>query len=317
MIQQNLPQTHRAFAVFALHSERMAEIMEKIAIIDVGSNSHRLLAVQVDGDQVTELARGKITTRMLSGLQDGAFTREAIDKNIAAIAQLKAQAEQAGCTKFVAFATSAMRDAANRDQVIAEAAQIGVEMRVLSGDEEAEMAYAGVGAMGRTGIVDIGGGSTEILTGADGRVMGGGSAQMGAVRLTARCPEGTPRETLVREAKAALQPVYDRANCVPVDRWVGVGGTATTLAAMDLQLTAYDAAKIQDHKISREWVSRQLDALLAMSLEQRRHIPGLQPERADIICAGAAIMQAFFEISGAEAVYASDSDNLMGFLRTR
>lgn len=289
--------------------------MQKIGIIDVGSNSHRLLAVAIDGGSITELARGKITTRMLSGLQDGAFTREAIDKNIRAIAELKAQAEAAGCERFIAFATSAMRDAANRQQVIDEAAAIGVEMRVLSGDEEAEMAYAGAGATGRAGIVDIGGGSTEILTGKDGRVMGGGSAQMGAVRLTARCPEGTDRTELIDEAKRVLRDVYAMADRAPVDRWIGVGGTATTLAAMDLQLTAYDAAKIQDHPIRRAWVSALLDSLLAMSLEARRHIPGLQPERADIICAGAAIMMAFFELSGAETMYASDSDNLMGVAR--
>lgn len=290
--------------------------MKKIGIIDVGSNSHRLLAVAVDGENITELARGKITTRMLSGLKDCVFTREAIDKNIAAIALLKAQAEAAGCTKFIAFATSAMRDAENRQQVIDEAAAIGVEMRVLSGDEEAEMAYAGVGADGRTGIVDIGGGSTEILTGADGKVLGGGSAQMGAVRLTAKCPEGTPRETLIGEAKRVLKPVFDLADKVQVDKWIGVGGTATTLAAMDLQLTAYDAEKIRDHPITRKFVSCKLDEMLVMTLEQRRRIPGLQPERADIICAGAAIMMAFFELSGAQVVYASDSDNLMGYLRT-
>lgn len=291
-------------------------MMKKIGIIDVGSNSHRLLAVAVEDEAITELARGKITTRMLSGLKDGAFTREAIDKNIAAIAQLKTQAEAAGCTRFIAFATSAMRDARNRQQVIDEAAAIGVEMRVLSGDEEAEMAYAGVGADGKTGIVDIGGGSTEILTGADGKVLGGGSAQMGAVRLTAKCPEGTSREVLIAEAKAVLAPVFALADKVKVDRWVGVGGTATTLAAIDLQLTAYDAEKIQDHPITREFVSRKLDEMLAMTLEQRRRIPGLQPDRADIICAGAAIMMAFFELSGAETVYASDSDNLMGYLRS-
>lgn len=297
-------------------AERLAEMMKKIGIIDVGSNSHRLLAVALEGESITELARGKITTRMLSGLKDGAFTREAIDKNIAAIAQLKAQAAAVGCDRFMAFATSAMRDAENRQQVIDEAAAIGVEMRVLSGDEEAEMAYAGVGADGRIGIVDIGGGSTEILTGADGKVLGGGSAQMGAVRLTAKCPEGTPRERLIAEARQVLQPVFERADQVQVDRWVGVGGTATTLAAMDLQLTAYDAEKIQDHPITCGFVSRRLDEMLAMTLEQRRHIPGLQPERADIICAGAAIMMAFFELSGAETVYASDSDNLMGYLRS-
>lgn len=289
--------------------------MKQIGIIDVGSNSHRLLAVTVEGERFTELTRGKITTRMLSGLVDGAFTREAIDRNIQAIAQLKAQAEQAGCTQFIAFATSAMRDASNRQQVIDEAAAIGVEMRVLSGDEEAEMAYAGVNAMGRIGIVDIGGGSTEILTGADGKVMGGGSAQMGAVRLTAKCPEGTSRETLIAEAKKVLLPVYELADKVSVDKWIGVGGTATTLAAMELQLTAYDAEKIQGFAVTRQAVSARLNDMLAMTLEQRRHIVGLQPERADIICAGAAIMMAFFELSGAETVYASDSDNLTGFLR--
>jgi len=122
--------------------------MKKIGIIDVGSNSHRLLAVAVEGETITELARGKITTRMLSGLKDGAFTREAIDKNIEAIAQLKAQAEDAGCTRFIAFATSAMRDASNRQQVIDEVharygARSGRNIRMLTMDEADMVAAAG------------------------------------------------------------------------------------------------------------------------------------------------------------------------------
>lgn len=289
--------------------------MRKIGIIDVGSNSHRLLAVAIDGETITELTRGKITTRMLSGLKDGAFTPECILKNLQAILTLKEQAQQAGCTEFIAFATSATRDASNRQEIIDLCAQYGVEMRVLSGDEEAEMAYAGVNMPGRIGVIDIGGGSTELLTGADGRVMGGGSAQMGAVRLTAMCPEGTPREILVETAKRTLRPVYALADQIPVDKWVGVGGTATTLAAMNLRLTAYDAARIQGHIITRESVDRLLDELLAMSLEQRRNIPGLQPSRADIICAGVAILQAFFELSCAPFICASDADNLMAAAR--
>ena len=291
--------------------------MKRIGIIDVGSNSHRLLAVEAENGNITELTRCKVTTRMLSGLVDGAFTFDAIMKNIRAIAALKEKAEEVGCTEFFAFATSAMRDASNRQQVIDLAADMGVPMRVLSGDEEAEVAYAGVNQPGRVGIVDIGGGSTEILAGEDGHVKGGGSAQMGAVRLTARCPEGTSREALVAEARRVLQPVYERAAAASrPDKWVGVGGTATTLAAMELRLAAYDAAQIQDFCLTRERISARLDELLAMTLEERRNVPGLQPERADIICAGAAIMVAFFELSGAECVYASDSDNLMGALTT-
>lgn len=289
--------------------------MKRLGIIDVGSNSHRLLAVEVENGQVTELARGKITTRMLSGLKDGAFTPEAIRKNLDAIAELKAMGERVGATRFLAFATSAMRDASNRQAVIDAAAEIGVEMRVLSGEQEAELAYAGVGRAGRIGVIDIGGGSTEMLTGADGRVQGGGSAQMGAVRLTERLGEGTPRAALMAEAKRVLQPVYESAARISVERWIGVGGTVTTLAAMDLQMTEYDAARIQDHPVTRAGVGEALDRMLAMTLEQRRHIPGLQPQRADIICAGAAILLAFFELSGAEQVRASDSDNLMGYAR--
>lgn len=289
--------------------------MKRLGIIDVGSNSHRLLAVAVENGQVTELARGKITTRMLSGLKDGAFTPEAIRKNLDAIAELKAMGERAGATRFLAFATSAMRDASNRQAVIEAAAEIGVEMRVLSGEQEAELAYAGVGRAGRIGVLDIGGGSTEILTGADGRVQGGGSAQMGAVRLTERLGEGASREALIAEAKRVLRPVYESAARISVERWIGVGGTVTTLAAMDLQMTEYDAARIQDHPVTRAGVGEALDRMLAMTLEQRRHIPGLQPQRADIICAGAAILLAFFELSGAEQVLASDSDNLMGYAR--
>lgn len=289
--------------------------MKRLGIIDVGSNSHRLLAVVVENGQVTELARGKITTRMLSGLKDGAFTQEAIRKNLDAIAELKAMGERAGATRFLAFATSAMRDASNRQAVIDAAAEIGVEMRVLSGEQEAELAYAGVGRAGRIGVIDIGGGSTEMLTGADGRVQGGGSAQMGAVRLTERLGEGATRAALIAEAKRVLRPVYESAARIDVERWIGVGGTVTTLAAMDLQMTEYDAARIQDHPVTRAGVGEALDRMLAMTLEQRRHIPGLQPQRADIICAGAAILLAFFELSGAEQVLASDSDNLMGYAR--
>ncbi len=289
--------------------------MEKLGIIDVGSNSHRLLAVEIEEGRVAELARGKITTRMLSGLRDGAFTPEAIRKNLDAIAELKAIGEAAGATRFLAFATSAMRDASNRQTVIDEAAKIGVEMRVLSGEQEAELAYAGVGWPGRVGVLDIGGGSTEMLTGADGRVQGGGSAQMGAVRLTERFPAGASRQALIAAAKDVLRPVYDSAAKIPVESWVGVGGTVTTLAAMDLRLTEYDAARIQDHPVTRGGVGDWLDRMLDMPLERRRQIPGLQPQRADIICAGAAILMAFFELSGAERVLASDSDNLMGYAR--
>lgn len=289
--------------------------MARLGIIDVGSNSHRLLAVEMVDGRVTELTRGKITTRMLSGLKNGAFTPEAIRKNLDAIAELKAIGEGVGATRFLAFATSAMRDASNRQAVIDEAAKLGVEMRVLSGEQEAELAYAGVGRAGRVGVLDIGGGSTEMLTGADGRVRGGGSAQMGAVRLTERFPQGAAREALIAAAKDVLRPVYESAAKIPVEAWVGVGGTVTTLAAMDLQMTEYDAARIQDHPVARADVSDWLDRLLGMTLEQRRQIPGLQPQRADIICAGAAILLAFFELSGVAQVLASDSDNLMGFAR--
>lgn len=289
--------------------------MKRLGIIDVGSNSHRLLAVEVENGHVAELARGKITTRMLSGLKDGAFSPDAIRKNLDAIAELKAIGEKAGATRFLAFATSAMRDASNRQEVIDAAARIGVEMRVMSGEQEAELAYAGVNRPGRVGVLDIGGGSTEILTGADGEVQGGGSAQMGAVRLTAMLPEGASRESLIAAARAALAPVYAEAARISVDGWTGVGGTVTTLAAMDLRMTEYDPERIQDHPVRRDAVSRWLDAMLAMPLEDRRRIPGLQPQRADIICAGAAILLAFFELSGAEQVLASDSDNLMGYVR--
>lgn len=285
----------------------------RIGVFDVGSNSVRLLVAEKRGEQVFSVRKERITTRLLAGFAEGSLSPEAIGRTAKAIAQLAEIARQEGAEDLIGFGTSAMRDGENRDELIRLADRAGVRLRVLSGEEEADLAYAGAGGTGRFGVLDIGGGSTELLCGADGRVCASGSAQIGAVRLFEAAGPAADARTLIGMARSALLPVWERVRVSPADRWVGTGGTVTTLAAMRLGLSVYDPERIQNTPVTASGTRETLDGLLSMDLEARRRIPGLNPERADIIPCGAAILLAFFGLSGADAVYASDRDNLLGY----
>ena len=153
------------------------------AVLDVGSNSVRLLVGQWAQGRPVPLHTQKITTRLLSGMAGGLLSPASIRRTAQAIAQLADQARAMGAAQVEGFGTSAMRDGGNRDALIALARHAGVELRVLSGEEEAGLAYAGAAPQGRRGVVDIGGGSTELLAGKDGAPLAAYSARMGAVRL--------------------------------------------------------------------------------------------------------------------------------------
>ena len=289
---------------------------DRVAVLDIGSNSVRLLVAGRSGGQFFGVHTGRIVTRLLEGLKDGTLDPRSMERTLHAIKALSDEARALGVEEISGFGTSAMRDGHKNSRLLIDrAAEMGVTVRVLPGEEEAALAYLGAAPGGSAGVIDIGGGSTEFMTGRDGKVLAASSAQMGAVRLKEMSGE-TDRDKLLTTARAALEPSARAAlKFPPEDGWVAVGGTFTALAAMELRLTRYEADKVQDFKLTAEATHRWFTRLTGMSQAERLEIPGLIPERADIIPYGAAIAAACFDLIEVPTVTISDRDNLLGYLR--
>ena len=261
-----------------------------LGAIDVGSNSIRLMVARVADHKVEVLATRRITTRMILGVVDGYLTGEAIERNAQAIASLAGEAREKGAEEVLAFGTSAMRDAKNRGALI---------------ERTREMC----------GVIDIGGGSSEVLCGRDGQVRFAASAQMGAVRLMNRLAgDDSDPVRLIEAAREVVHPVVAPAKSLGERRWLGVGGTITTLAAMTWGVSKYTPDAIENCPITREGARAWLDRLCSLTVEQRKDIKGLPAHRADVIAFGAAILCAVMDEVGAQVVYATDHDNLEGML---
>lgn len=298
----------------------------RVAAIDVGSNSVRLMAAQVRGRAIDVLERQRRTTRLLSGIEGGLLTDDAIETTARAIADFACVARALRCQTIRAFGTSAMRDARNTDQLSDRCeALCGLRVELVSGEEEARLSYAGAvcaddARAGTVGVADIGGGSTELLCGRDGVVLTSISMRIGAVRLMGALDAAPWRERAsaaraLEAAESVVLPHAARIREAAAERWIGVGGTITALAAMTKQVPRYEPGAIEGFSLTRERVATWLDALFAMSPAERRAIPGLSANRADIIPAGCAILLAVMRLADIPALCASDHDNLEGFIR--
>ncbi|MGI5878381.1 MAG: Ppx/GppA family phosphatase [Christensenellales bacterium] len=300
----------------------------RAAAIDIGSNSVRLLLADVRPDSALQtLAKRIESTRISEGMGcSRCLSDEAMARTMGAVARFYRDAQEQGAERLYAFATAAVRDATNGGAFIAELGrQTGIALHVLSEQEEALVGFVGANAGGPCGVIDIGGGSTELVVG-EGRVPRASvSMRMGAVYLSERYPLGDIADPLGLEAMAQTAdsilhsdagPIRDALRGAPV-QWVGLGGTITSLAAMDLRMARYDRERIQGYALSRETVGRWRDRLARMGAAERTAIPGLAPERADIILAGVVILDAFLAHFGIDALRVSDRDNLEGYLLMR
>jgi exopolyphosphatase / guanosine-5'-triphosphate,3'-diphosphate pyrophosphatase len=276
----------------------------RVGAVDLGTNSTRLLVADVEDGVVRELARGLRITRLG---EDVDTRRKLLPVAVARVrnvlADYRRELESLGADRTLAVATSAVRDADNGEAFLAEVEwSYGFATRLLSGDEEAELTYRGVAA-GRgiepgTLIVDIGGGSTELIL-PSWHV----SLDVGCVRLTERFGEDADA---AGAAVATLLPDW------PVERAIGVAGTVTSLAALDLGLVDYDPERVHGHVLSSTAVDEQLHRLASLTLEQRRQLPGLEPDRAPVIVAGAAILREVLRRYDLDAIEASEHDLLHG-----
>jgi exopolyphosphatase / guanosine-5'-triphosphate,3'-diphosphate pyrophosphatase len=276
----------------------------RVGAVDLGTNSTRLLVADVEDGAVREVARGLAITRLGEGVDS---RRKLLPKAIARVrnvlADYRSQLESLGSERTLAVATSAVRDADNGEAFLGEVEwSYGFATQLLSGDEEAAFTYRGVTAGRRiepgTLIVDIGGGSTELIL-SDRHV----SLDVGCVRLTERFGE---------DADAAGASVATTLPDWPVESAIGVAGTVTSLAALDLGLVDYDPERVHGHVLGAPTVDEQLQCLAALTLEERRAVPGLEPERAPVIVAGAAILRAVLLRYGLGAIEASEHDLLYG-----
>ncbi|MBO8141140.1 MAG: hypothetical protein H0Z37_03025 [Firmicutes bacterium] len=307
---------------------------QRRAAIDIGTNSVRLLVADLapgaGGARLVPVLRDRRVTRLGQGLgRTGRLLPAAADRTAAAIGELAARARAGGAGGVVAAGTSALRDAADRDEFCRRIRrEHGLTVRVLTGREEAELTFLGAAfdvasfGGGSAVVVDIGGGSTELIRGSvQGGVSALASVDIGAVRLTESCfrtdpPGPADWERLEQAAGAGLAPAL--AQLGPLAEGGGVlvatGGTAATLAAMDQGLTAYDPDRIHGYRVSREALARWVQRLRRAPLEERRRWPGLEPDRADIILAGAFILLKIADGLGAPGIVVSDKGLLEGLL---
>lgn len=284
-------------------------------VIDIGTNSSRLLCADGFGENIFPRYKLIRTVRTGEGIHEtGLLADAAMERTIAA---LEEYAGIVGGAETWCFATSAVRDAKNRGVFVEKVkARTGLHVEVLSGEEEARCGATGVlGFSGNGGIVDIGGGSTEVAFSRQGTVTFRQSLNIGCVRALDIFGGGATYEPVLHWAADALRAARAPEGQDAVVH--AIGGTATTLAAVAQKLAEYDSAKINGFVLEQPAVEQMARQLFAMDLEQRRKITGLQPQRADIVAFGAAILAAFFEVFGYTSVLTSDRDNLEGFLMLR
>lgn len=301
----------------------------RVAAIDIGSNSTRLLIADVEDGDITEVTRRSIVTRLGDGVdRSGALNAAAIERTVAALKQYGAQIDEAGCERAGGVATSAVREAANGNDFAALiTTQLQMPFNVIDGDHEAELTFRGAasgGALessGRCLVVDIGGGSTEFIVGTSGHLEFHTSTRLGCVRHSERHLAGDPPttqqlEALLDEAKQIITDDVPAEFRAAIDRAIAVAGTPTSLASVDLALERFDPWKVHGHPITRPACERMLAELAAVPLSERREITGLHPDRAPTIVAGAAILLATMRAFALEEVSVSEHDLLYGLAFT-
>jgi exopolyphosphatase/guanosine-5'-triphosphate,3'-diphosphate pyrophosphatase len=297
----------------------------RVGAVDCGTNSIRLLVADVDGPVKTDVHREMRVVRLGQGVdRTGELAPEALERTRAALGDYAASCRELGVERVRMVATSATRDAANRDVFRAMVLEVlDVEPEVISGDEEAALSFDGATrtldpALGPFLVIDIGGGSTELVLGTT-EVEAGRSVDVGAVRLTERHLEGDPPSTAqVAAARADVEAALALVReVVPVERArtaVGVAGSATTVAALALRLPAYDAQRIHLTRIAGADVAAVSARLLAMTRAQRAALPVVHPGRVDVIGAGALVLAVLVERLELDEVLVSESDILDGIV---
>ena len=279
--------------------------MTRVAVVDLGTNSTRLLVADVEDGAVAEIDRRLAITRLGEDVDRRRLLLPAAVARVRnVLSDYRRTVEELGADRTLAIATSAVRDAENGEAFLGEIEwSYAFSTRLLSGDDEALMTFRGVAA-GRevpeaTLVIDVGGGSTELILGGPGGVSFHSSLDLGCVRLTERYP-GAPeaaaehvRAVLAERIPGAIEPRYA----------IGVAGTITQLATLDLGLDEENPDVVHGHRLSAAWIADEVARLAALGVEEIRSLRGMNPDRAPVILAGAVVVRetlAHFQLDGLE-----------------
>ena len=288
--------------------------MTRVAAVDIGTNSTRLLVAEVEDGSVRELDRRLEITRLGEGVDERRILLpQAIARVRNVLAEYRRAAEEAGAERTLAFATSAVRDAENGEAFLGEIEwSYAFKTRLLGGDEEALLTFRGVSA-GRdvapgTVVIDVGGGSTELILGGPDGVAFHTSLDLGCVRLTERF--GTDFDAAaahVRDVLAGSVPAHVLPRAA-----IGVAGTITTIGTLDLGLDEDDPEIVHGHGLSAETVAAWTERLEGMTVEEIRALRGMHPDRAPVIAAGAVVVRETLAYFGLETLEVSEHDIMHG-----
>jgi exopolyphosphatase / guanosine-5'-triphosphate,3'-diphosphate pyrophosphatase len=290
--------------------------MTRVAAVDLGTNSTRLLVADVDDGRLEEVSRRLTITRLGEGV-DG--RRRLLPVPIARVrnclADYRRELEALGAERTLAIATSAVRDAENGEAFLGEIEwSYGFVTRLLAGTEEAALMIRGV-TTGRSPlddvlVVDIGGGSTELVLAKAGEVAFSASLDVGCVRITERFlrsdPPSRPELAAAGAYVRSLLPELEASSAI------GVAGTVTTLATLDLGDAEYDPERTHGHRLTLASVERQIERLATMTTEERMAVPGIEPGRASVIVAGLVVLREVMTACGLDEIEVSEQDILHG-----
>ena len=297
--------------------------MNQLAIIDIGTNSVLLLlSVNREGKLIPVLERAEITRLGANFGKEQKLDATAMRRTLKAVKKFSQLARESGAEPL-AFGTEILRIAANSANFLREAeGETGLQIQVLSGDQEAELTYMGAvdtlqGAADRVAVIDIGGGSTEIALGNGDRPDFVHSFPLGAVKLMEKFNlNDPPLPAEIDEMEQFIQNFWkNKPEFSPQARFIGVGGTLTTLATLSLRLPQYDFNAVDGLTLTRRQIEKQLDGFLSRTLEQRKAMVGMEPARADIIIPATLILKSFMGWIGFKEITVSARGVRFGFLK--
>jgi exopolyphosphatase / guanosine-5'-triphosphate,3'-diphosphate pyrophosphatase len=301
----------------------MTSDSHRVAVVDIGSNSTRLLIADVVAGRVTEVERQSRVTRLGRGVDlTEQLSAEAIEAACEAIADYVEICQEAGVEVVEAIATSAVRDASNGSAFVAELRErFALSARVLDGEEEARLTYVGAtcerSPSAPTLVVDIGGGSTELIVGTGDEIAFHTSLQAGVVRHSERHvstdpPTALELEALAADVRALIEGAISNQPGATAGAGIAVAGTPTSLASIEIGLEPYDPKQVHGHTLTLVSIQRLLSQLASAPLAKRVEIVGMHPDRAPNIVAGVVILVETMRAFGLERIDVSEHDILYG-----
>jgi exopolyphosphatase/guanosine-5'-triphosphate,3'-diphosphate pyrophosphatase len=304
----------------------MAQITKRLAGLDLGTNTFLLLIADVGPHDITPVFEKETVVRLGKGVDAGGnLSPESMQRGVLCLQEYIAFANQYHCQEIFAVGTSALRDAANRESFLARVkTETGLKVRIISGEDEARLSF--LGALSNKNdlpeplaIIDIGGGSTEVVRGTHKGILEARSTDLGSVRLTERWLKHDPVlpeevKVLREQAEKTMRAAWPVEEIRRTATMIGTAGTITTIAAMVQKLTLYDPKRIDGFVMT----ARQLNAIIAelarLSIAERQMLPGLNPARADVILAGALLLEVFMSVYGFSQLLVSDRGLRYGVL---